>query len=136
MKILGLDYGEKRIGIAISDELGIFAHPLTTVDARELDKITDIIKKNSIEVVVIGKPLNLNGTSSKKTQEVQDFIAQLRKTIKIPVYAWDERFSTKEAERILLDSDVSRKKRKRVLDKISARIILQGYLDSIRKKDV
>ncbi len=137
MKILGLDYGEKRIGIAISDELGLLAHPLKVIDNKDQDMLIDILKENSIERVVIGKPLNLDGTHSKKTEETLGFVELFKKKTDVPVITWDERFSTKEAQRNLVGFDVSRKKRKKVIDKMAAQIILQGYLDSIRTmKDV
>jgi putative Holliday junction resolvase len=134
MKILGVDYGDKRMGIAISDEIGLLAHPLTTIADRNLNMLLDVIKENQIEAVVVGKPLNMNGTYSSKTREVLNFINELKKIVNIPVHEWDERLSTKEAERLLIGFDLSRKKRKGILDKSSARIILQGYLDSIRIK--
>jgi putative Holliday junction resolvase len=133
MKILGVDYGDKRMGVAISDEIGLLAHPLTTIADRNLNMLLDVIKENQIEAVVVGKPLNMNGTYSSKTREVLNFINELKKIVNIPVHEWDERLSTKEAERFLIGFDLSRKKRKGILDKSSARIILQGYLDSIRK---
>ncbi len=134
MKILGVDYGNKRMGLAISDEIGLLAHPLTTIADRNLNMLLDVIKENQIEAVVVGKPLNMNGTYSGKTREVLNFINKLKKIVNIPVHEWDERLSTKEAERLLIGFDLSRKKRKGALDKFSARIILQGYLDSIRIK--
>lgn len=137
MKILGLDYGEKRIGVAISDELAMFAHPFTTLDKKDIGLLTGIIEKERIDSIVVGMPLNLNGSYSQKAKEVLDFVKEIKKSVKIPVFTWDERFSTKEAERALIACDVSRKKRKKVLDKSSARVILQGYLDYIKaKKDV
>ncbi len=134
MKILGVDYGNKRMGLAISDEIGLLAHPLTTIADRNLNMLLDVIRENQIEAVVVGKPLNMNGTYSGKTREVLNFINEIKKIVNIPVHEWDERLSTKEAERLLIGFDLSRKKRKGTLDKSSARIILQGYLDSIRIK--
>ena len=137
MRILGLDFGTKRIGVAISDELLITAQGLQTIERRaldaDLDKIRNVINENGVSEVVVGLPLNMNGTYSAKTKEVVQFMDSLSKAIDIPVKTWDERLTTMQAERALLEADVSRAKRRRVADKLAAQIILQSYLDSRKK---
>jgi len=137
MRILGLDFGTKRIGVAISDELLITAQGLQTIERRaldaDLDKIRNVIKENGVSEVVVGLPLNMNGTYSAKTKEVVQFMDSLSKAIDIPVKTWDERLTTMQAERALLEADVSRAKRRKVADKLAAQIILQSYLDSRKK---
>ncbi len=133
MKILGVDYGDKRMGVAISDEIGLLAHPLTTIADRNLNMLLDVIKENQIEAVVVGKPLNMNGTYSSKTREVLNFINELKKIVNIPLHEWDERLSTVAVTRVLIEGNVKREKRKEVVDKMAAVYILQGYLDSKRR---
>lgn len=133
MRTLGIDYGEKRIGLAISDRLGIIAQGLKVVSTenffKEIEEIKTIIKKFQIGKVVIGIPKNIDGSIGKKAREVLKFIEQLRKYISLPLIVWDERFTTKIAKNILINANMSRKKRKNVIDKMSAVIILQEYLD-------
>lgn len=137
MKILGIDYGTERIGLAISDELGLMAHPFKTIGHKELNVLIEIINKEGIDAVVVGKPIRLNGSYSDKTREAIDFAERIKRLLKIPVHMQDERFSTKEAGRTLLDANISRKKRKKIIDRSSARVILQAYLDANKtKKDV
>jgi putative Holliday junction resolvase len=138
MRILALDVGGKRIGLAISDALGITAQGLDTLIREninnDLDHIKKIVRDMNISELVVGLPLNMNGSPGPKAKEIYDFVGKLKEKIKIPVTFWDERLSTLEANRILLQADMSRRKRKRLDDKIAAQLILQGYLDSIDKK--
>ena len=138
MRILGLDVGTKRIGVALSDGLLITSQGLETIYRQSLEidlgVIKNVIKQNDVGEVVVGLPLNMNGTYSAKTKEVVEFMDNLSKAIGIPVKTWDERLTTVQAERVLLEADVSRAKRKKAADKLAAQIILQGYLDS-RKKE-
>ena len=138
MRILGLDVGTKRIGVALSDGLFITSQGLETIHRQTLDKdletIKNVIKENDVGEVVVGLPLNMNGTYSQKTKEVVEFADNLYKTIGIPVKTWDERLTTVQAKRVLLEADVSRRKRRQTADRLAAQIILQGYLDS-RKKE-
>ena len=138
MRILGLDVGTKRIGVALSDGLFITSQGLETIYRQTLDKdletIKNVIKENDVGEVVVGLPLNMNGTYSQKTKEVVEFMDNLSKAIGIPVKTWDERLTTVQAERVLLEADVSRRKRRQTADRLAAQIILQGYLDS-RKKE-
>ncbi|HZK43783.1 MAG TPA: Holliday junction resolvase RuvX [Syntrophomonadaceae bacterium] len=133
MRILGLDYGEKRIGIALSDELGWTAQThsvLTRTNLEEdLESIIKICRDNEVKEIVLGFPKNMNGTIGPKAMEVQKFGDILCETSSLPIIYFDERLSTVSAEKLLIKADVSRKKRKKVIDKIAAAHILQNYLD-------
>ena len=133
MRILGLDIGTKTIGIDVSDELSLIAQGLFTLkrkglqsDIRELEKL---IEEHSVEKIVIGLPKNMNNTLGPSANMVLAFIEELKKCVDLPVVTWDERLSTVAAEKALLEADMSRKKRKRVIDTVAAQLILQGYLD-------
>ncbi|MEK6645937.1 MAG: Holliday junction resolvase RuvX [Candidatus Firestonebacteria bacterium] len=136
MRLIGLDIGTKRVGVAIADELGIMAHPFGTITYngyKELyEKIKLIVDEHKIEKIIVGFPKNMNGSNSKYSDTVQNIISQLKKEIKISVDVIDERLSTVEAERILINADVSRKTRKNHIDKLAAILILQTYLDKIK----
>ena len=131
---MGLDIGEKRIGIAVSDELHFTAQPFDTLArknlASDLRSLSRIVEQNGIKAIVIGLPKNMNGTLGPQAQSVMDFSEKLKKTVDIPLIFWDERLSTVAADRVLLEADLSREKRKKYIDKVAATIILQGYLDS------
>jgi putative Holliday junction resolvase len=140
MRILGLDIGSKTIGVAVSDELCIFAQGVTSLARKGLDhdirELRKLIEKNEVTKVVIGLPKNMNNTLGPSADRVLSFIEELNKHITIPVITWDERLSTVAAEKVLLEADMTRKKRKRVVDKVAALLILQGYLDSqVRLKE-
>ncbi len=138
MRILGLDFGEKTIGVAISDPFGWTAQGLEIIrrDKEEsvnksVERIGQIIKEYGVLKVVLGYPKNMNNTIGERGEKTQAFKQKLEKTFKdIEVILWDERLSTVGAERSLLEADLSRKKRKNVIDKMAAVFILQGYLDS------
>ena len=138
MRILCLDIGEKRIGVAISDENCIFARGLKSIERgeKEIDEIKKLVEEYSVEKIVFGLPLRLDGSMSGQTEKTLSFIENLKKYISLPFIPWDERLTTKQAENLLLQADLSRKKRKKLIDKLSAQIILQNYLDSenIKKK--
>lgn len=138
MRIMGLDVGEKRIGIAISDSMGWTAqgHSVLLRKNCEID-MADLKKlclEFEIDKLVVGLPRNMNGSLGPKAEEVMAFGACLEEMLKIDVDYFDERLSTKAAERMLIDADVSRKKRKKVIDKLAAVNILQTYLDSQASK--
>jgi len=137
MRIMGIDFGTKRIGIAISDELLLTAQGMNSLQSKELkadlDEITKLVLENGVEEVIVGLPLNMNGTYSAKTREVVEFADQLSKVLSVPVKTWDERLTSMQAERILLEADASRAKRRKVTDKLAAQIILQSYLDSRKR---
>ena len=135
MRIMGLDVGSKTIGVAISDELGITAQGFKTIkrkamedDLRELDAI---ISQFQIEKIVVGLPKNMDGSLGKQAEFVLGWIEDFKNKIQLPVETWDERLSTVEATKTLLKADLSRKKRKGVIDKLAAVLILQGYLQQI-----
>ena len=136
MRIMALDVGERRIGVALSDALGITAQPLMTYNRAKDNRKEDIaglwelIKKHEVEKLVVGLPKNMNNTLGFKAEEVQNFIKALVAVEDIPVEWVDERLTTVSAERTLLEADVSRKKRKDVIDKMAAVLILQTYLES------
>jgi len=133
MRILGIDLGEKRIGIAISDELGITAQGLPTIPSttedENLKKIKKLIDKYNVEKIILGLPKNMNGTLGKQAEKSLCFAQKIKNIHQVPVELEDERLSTSKAEKLLIQADRSRKKRKKVIDKMSAVIILQSYLD-------
>ncbi len=138
MKILAIDLGEHYIGLAVSDDYAWSAQGLNTITRKNWEKdflrIKEIIKRCQVEEVVVGLPRHLNGSTGAQGQKVMLFVDQLRQRLNLPVVTWDERLSTVAAERVLLEADVSRKGRKKVIDKLAAVIILQGYLDWRRRK--
>jgi putative Holliday junction resolvase len=133
MPIIALDLGEKRIGIAISTGEGTIAVPLKvlhrTSKEQDIQEIKRIIIENNVTAIVVGLPRRLDGTLQIQAEKVQRFIQLLQKNIDIPIDTWNEWLTTKEAERMLISADVSRQKRKQVVDKLAAVLILQGYLD-------
>jgi putative holliday junction resolvase len=136
MRVLGLDVGSKTVGIALSDEMGWTAQGLKTLKINEerqefgFEEIGQIIKEYQVDTVVIGLPKNMNGTIGPRGQASQQFANEVESRFAVPTVLWDERLTTMAAERVLLEADVSRKKRKKVIDKMAAMMILQGYLDS------
>ena len=137
-RIMGLDVGDKTIGIALSDPLGWTAQGLKTVQRtgikKDLQKLGEIIKEYDVKKIVVGLPKNMDGTIGPQCQKVLEFNEKLGKRFTdIEIIQWDERLTTVAAERTLIEADVSRKKRKEVIDKIAAVHILQGYLDRISK---
>jgi len=136
---MGLDIGEKRIGVALSDPLGIMASALTvierTTDDAAIKQIVELARQNDVERIVIGLPRSLDGSLGKQAQTVQAFIELLKSHTELPVITWDERFSTVAAERMLLEAGMKRDKRKRHRDAVAAAFILQGYLDRERNRD-
>lgn len=135
MRLMGLDVGDATIGIAVSDELGWMAHGVCTIrrksidfDLKELDKI---IKEKHINKIVIGLPKNMNNTIGERGEKSIEFGEILKKHYSnMEIVFWDERLTTAAAERTLLEADVSRKNRKKVIDKIAATLILQSYMDA------
>ena len=133
-RVLCLDYGERRIGVAISDEAGIIAMPLCVIDVRDsgqtLREIAGICAEKKPAKIVVGMPLNMNGSRGRKAEEAKKFAKLLETGVGIPVETWDERLSSRQAERALIGGNVSRRKRKGIVDKLAAQIVLQAYLDS------
>ena len=136
---MGLDIGERRIGVALSDPLGIMASALTvierTTDDAAIKQIVELARQNDVERFVIGLPRSLDGSLGKQAQTVQAFIELLKSHTELPVITWDERFSTVAAEKTLLEAGMKRDKRKRHRDAVAAAFILQGYLDRERNRD-
>ena len=132
-RIMGLDIGDRTIGVAVSDLLGITAQGVQTIKRRnfqwDLQQLEKVIKKHGVGKIIVGLPKNMNGTIGAQGEKVLAFAEKLEKTTGIPVEAWDERLTSVSAEKFLLEGDMSRKKRKEVIDKIAAVIILQNYLD-------
>lgn len=131
---MGIDYGTKRMGIALSDELMMIAQPFELILAKPiesfLDRLKEIIQEKEVERIVIGMPLHMNGSHGLSAEKVDALIEKLKETVDLPITTWDERLSSVEANRILIAGKVSRKKRKEKVDKTAAAIILQSYLDS------
>ncbi|MEQ2526288.1 Holliday junction resolvase RuvX [Robertmurraya yapensis] len=136
MRTMGLDVGSKTVGVALSDELGWTAQGLETIRINEernvfgFEQIGKIIKEYEVSKIVVGLPKNMNGTIGPRGEASYFFGNELEKLFGLPIVYWDERLTTMAAERVLLEADVSRKKRKKVIDKMAAVMILQGYLDS------
>jgi len=134
MRILALDVGDKRIGVAISDELEISAHALTTITRNDLKKeiraIQELISEYNVEEIVVGMPVMMNGSVGIQAEKVGRFVDELKKDFRIPIKLFDERLSTRLIEKTLIAADMSREKRKKVIDKLSAVIILQDYMSS------
>ncbi|MDG0960096.1 Holliday junction resolvase RuvX, partial [Bacillus paranthracis] len=134
MRILGLDVGTKTVGVAISDEMGWTAQGLETIKINEergqfgFDRISELVKQYDVDKIVVGLPKNMNGTIGPRGEACQQFAENLRELLQLDVVMWDERLSTMAAERLLISADVSRKKRKQVIDKMAAVVILQGFL--------
>ncbi|MBB3127148.1 putative Holliday junction resolvase [Paenibacillus rhizosphaerae] len=138
MRIMGLDYGDRKIGVAVSDMFGWTAQGLEVVERRrdgaEMQRIADLVREQEVEEIVVGLPKNMNGSIGPRGEICIEFADQLRDMLNLPVHLWDERLTTVSAERTLLEADVSRKKRRQVVDKMAASLILQNYLDSKSKR--
>ncbi len=146
MRILGLDVGSKTVGVAVSDPLGVIATGVTTIDRvgirKDTGKVIDYIKEYECETVVIGLPLSLDGEDSVQTQKVRDFRTMLENKLrssgplsKVKVEWQDERYSTVEAEEVLIEANMSREDRKKIIDRQAAIVILQRYLDRMPRKE-
>jgi len=132
MRIAALDVGEARIGVAVSDELGLTAQPVGVVrrvgGRRDLEEIGRMLAPYAPERLVVGLPLNMNGSEGPAAARVRAFAARIAEALGLPLEFWDERLTTVAAERALLEADVSRRRRREVVDKLAASLILQGYL--------
>ncbi len=134
-RILGIDYGERRIGVAISDSSGMVATPLRVVDVgdgRELDELARIASQERVELVVVGLPRRLAGDEGPAAEQVREFVAVLSERVSVPVVTWDERMTTAQAERAMLAGGVRRRQRRGRIDKVAAALVLQSYLDAQR----
>ena len=137
MKIMGIDFGAKRMGIAISDELFITAQGADTIYRKDLKQdlaaISALIKDNNVIELIVGLPISMNGTHSQKTREVLEFVEMLKKAVTVPVNTWDERLTTVQADRSMMEGGMNSFKRRQLADKIAAQLILQCYLDSRKR---
>jgi putative Holliday junction resolvase len=135
MRILALDPGTKRVGIAISDELKIIAQPLEFVAAEPfadvLARLKELIHDKQVELILVGLPRNMDGSYGPAALRVQDFVAALKGALTVPIKTWDERLTSAQANRVLIQGNVRRDKRKEKVDKMAAAILLQSYLDSL-----
>ncbi|MCS6897954.1 MAG: Holliday junction resolvase RuvX [Nitrospira sp.] len=134
-RILALDYGTKRIGVALSDELWWTAQPFETFERRTLQQdvlhIASLVASYDVKRVVVGLPLQLDGRAGPAARSMREFVVQLEASLSVPLVLWDERMTTKAAEEFLIAADVSRKKRKTAVDRIAASLLLQSYLASL-----
>ncbi len=134
MRILAIDHGTKRMGIAASDELGMIAQPLEFIPAEPfakfLDRLKEILREKQVELILIGMPRNMDGSYGPAAQKVQEFVAVLKDSVAIPVKTLDERLTSVQAHRFLTEAQVRGRQRKEKVDKSAAAILLQGYLDS------
>lgn len=134
---LGIDYGEKRIGVAIGDEALRIAFPLRVLDnsgrRRVVEEISRIVKEREVTMIVVGLPIRLDGTRGIAAENVERFAAILKQHINVPVEFWDERLSTKIAERAMIEGGLRRARRRQCIDRATAQIILQSYLDARAK---
>ena len=135
MRILALDPGTKRIGVAISDELRMIAQPLEFILAEPfaefLARLKQIIREKEIEMILVGMPRNMDGSYGPAALRVQEFVAVLKDSIAVPLKTWDERLTSAQANRFLIQGNVRREKRKEKVDKAAAAILLQSYLDNL-----
>ncbi len=133
-RTLALDVGHKRIGVALSDSLKITAQGLTTLSRRTMEQdlvaIRHLVEQHEVEAIVVGLPIRLDGSMGPEAVAVQQFIDELASAVGCPIYPWDERFTTVQAERALLEGRVRRAKRKLLRDKVAATLLLQNYLDA------
>jgi putative Holliday junction resolvase len=135
LRILGLDYGSRRIGVAICDEIGMTAQGVATIARKnrdaDLDTIVELVRHHGVERIVVGYPLRLDGSEGIQCEKINRFIRRLEMRFSLPVIRWDETLSTKEAEELLRKRGVRWEKRRETVDRVAASIILQGYLDAI-----
>lgn len=132
-RVLGVDFGESRVGTALSDPLGLMAQPLELIerksDAQVADEIDRLVRAHGAVLVVVGVPISLSGKDSPQTRRTRNFIRRLRKRLEVKVDTWDERLSTEEADRAMREMGMSPQKQKEKRDIIAAHLILQGYMD-------
>jgi putative Holliday junction resolvase len=136
VRVLGLDVGDVRIGVALSDETATIAGGLPTLTRvgprKDVQAVAALVREREVDEIVVGLPRRLDGTLGPQAEKVQSFAADLRRSVRIPVHEWDERFTSVEANRALMEGGVRRKDRKHSVDKVAAVLILQGFLDHRR----
>jgi putative Holliday junction resolvase len=129
---MGLDFGDKRIGVALSDDLGLIATPRDTLhrrDGKDIDRLAELATAEGVGEILVGMPVSMDGSHGPQAQKVMKFIQRLSERVEIPVVPWDERLTTVAAERVLIEADMSRDRRRRVIDRVAAAYMLQSYLD-------
>ena len=135
MRILGIDHGTRRMGIAISDELKLIAQPVEFIPAEPfpafLTRLKTLLIEKEVELVLVGMPRNMNGSYGPAALKVQDFVAALKAALTVPIQTWDERLTSAQANRMLIQGNVRRQDRKEKVDQMAAAILLQSYLDSL-----
>lgn len=135
MRILGLDVGDRTIGMAVSDPTGLIAQGVDTIRrsqlGKDLEQLSKYCREAGVEAIVVGLPKNMNGTLGPQSEKVLLFCEELKKVVDVKIVMWDERLTTVAANRAMLEADLSRAKRKKIVDKVAATYILQGYLDSL-----
>jgi putative Holliday junction resolvase len=135
-RVLAVDYGEKRIGLAVSDELGITASPLMTLtrrsDEEAIQQIAQLVSKLKVTQIVVGLPRRTDAQEGEMERKARAFAERLQQAVQVPVTLFDERFTTRIAEQVLLEADLSRRKRKQVRDRLAAVILLQSFLEAQR----
>jgi putative Holliday junction resolvase len=132
-KVLGIDLGDARVGLAISDDLGMLAHPhstLTVAQGQLTERIAALVRERGVDTVVVGMPRNMDGSHGPAAEKTRVFVEALRKLIDVPVLTWDERLTTVSAQRALQEAGRKAKDQKSVVDQVAAQIILQGWLDA------
>jgi len=137
MRILALDVGEKRIGVAMSDPLGILSSPLTQINKRSnetaIDTILDLVHEHEVERIIAGLPYSLNGSIGPQAKRVRNFLKKLSDRLDIPIETWDESYTTVAAEGKMVEAGIPKDRRKKQIDAVAATIILQEYLDTVKK---
>jgi putative Holliday junction resolvase len=135
MRILAIDHGTRRMGIAVSDELKLIAQPLEYVPATPLaaffERLKAIVAEKQVELILVGMPRNMDGTYGPAAEKVREFVLALNQAIPVPVKTWDERLTSVQANRLLIEGEVRRAQRKEKVDKMAAAILLQSYLDAL-----
>ena len=135
MRILAIDHGTVRMGIAISDELKVIAQPLEFIPAQPftafLDRLKELLRLNEVELILVGMPRNMDGTYGPAAQKARDFITALQAAVNVPIKTWDERLTSVQANRYLIQAGTRRQKRKEKVDQTAAAILLQSYLDGM-----
>jgi len=135
MRILAIDHGTKRVGIAISDEMKMIAHPLEFIPAEPFDRflarLQELLCQKEVELILVGMPRNMDGSYGSAALKVEEFISALRSNTIVPVKTWDERLTSVQANRLLIQGNVRREKRKEKVDQMAAAILLQSYLDGL-----
>lgn len=132
-KVLGIDLGDARVGLALSDDLGMLAHPhstLTVAQGRVAERIAAVVRERGVDTVVVGMPRNMDGSHGPAAEKSRVFAESLRKLIHVPVVTWDERLTTVSAQRALQEAGRKAKDQKAIVDQVAAQIILQGWLDA------